>query len=76
MVRRELTTRASISPSPDSSQVLPREESANSDAMRNVGRTQALRNRDMLSIMEETSETSVRSPGHSKVDPAGRDTGT
>ena len=67
--------RGNTSPSPDSFQVLPRDESLNSGTSRNFGNTQMLQDRDMLSIMEEISENPVRGSDPGSREATGRNAG-
>ena len=60
---RTENTRGDASLSPDSFQVLPRTTPMRIENPRGLTETQMIRDRELLSIMEDISETTARSPG-------------
>ena len=62
---RSENARGDVSPSPDSFQVLPRTTPAGNENPRGLTETQMIQDRELLSIMEDISETTARSPGRS-----------
>ena len=57
--------RGDVSPSPDSFQVLTRTTPSGTENTRNLTESQMIRDRELLSIMEDISETTARSSGRS-----------